>query len=158
MIDRPSRDRLAEALRHYVSGRITNDELDAVEVDWRDRGVVAVHEMAWHLYDDLKVHYVEDRLPRHSEARRGVASWIVFLHSDTEYFWPEYSFIQVVNWPMNLLTLGWWERRKQRRWQRFQEAGDFAVWPFFCRSDLESARARPRLLAGRGSSVTVPSP
>jgi hypothetical protein len=33
MIDRPSRDKLAEALRQYVSGRITNDTLDDIKVD-----------------------------------------------------------------------------------------------------------------------------
>lgn len=151
MIDRASRSRLAEALRHYAAGRITNDDLFGVEVDWRDRGAVAVHEMAWQLYDDLRVHYVEDRLPRHSEARRTVARWVLFLHSDEEYSWPDYSFIQIVNWPLNLITFGWWESRKDRRWEKFQEAGDFDVWPFRHDSELKRASARPRLLAARGA-------
>jgi hypothetical protein len=65
VIHRDSRDRLAEALRRYASGHISNDELDEVEVDWRDRGAVAVKGMAWRLYDDTREHYVEDTLPRH---------------------------------------------------------------------------------------------
>jgi hypothetical protein len=73
VIHRDSRDRLAEALRRYVCGDISNDELDEVEVDWRDRGAVAVKEMAWRLYDDTREHYVEDALPRHSEGRKMVA-------------------------------------------------------------------------------------
>lgn len=148
MIDRASRTRLAAALRHYVAGRITNDDLDAVEVDWRDRGAVAVHEMAWQLYDDLRVHRVEDRLPRHSPARRAVARWIVFLRSDEEYLWPEYSFLQIVNWPMDLVTFGWWERRKRRRWREFLAAGEFAVWPFIHSSRLERAMAAARPAGG----------
>ena len=36
MICRPSRDRLALALRRYVAGHATNDDLSDVEVDWRD--------------------------------------------------------------------------------------------------------------------------
>ena len=152
MIDRASRSRLAEALRHYVTGRITNDQLDGVEVDWRDRGAVAVQQMAWRLYDDLSVHYVEDRLPPHSEGRTAVARWILFLHSGEEYLWPDYSFIQIVNWPMNLLTLGLWESWKRRRWEQFLEAGDFDAWPFRQRSALDRAVARPRLLAGRSAA------
>lgn len=149
MIHRDSRDRLAEALRQYVSGRITNDDLDEVEVDWRDRGAVAVKEMAWQLYDDLSTHYVEGDLNRNSKGRKGIARWVTFLYSDREYLWPEYSFIQIVNWPMNLLTFGWWERMKKKRWEEFLEAGDFDVWPFCAREDLEAIRSRPRLLAGR---------
>ena len=150
MIHRGSRDRLAEALRQYVSGRITNYELDAVGVDWRDRGAVAVKGMAWQLYDDLRKHYAKD-LPRGSEARHTVARWIAFLYSDQEYLWPEYSFIQIVNWPFNLLTLGWWERMKRRRWEQFLEAGDIDVWPFCRREELEDVLSQPRLLAGRPS-------
>ena len=56
MIHRESRDRLAEALRQYVSGRITNDDLDSVDVDWRDRGAIAIQCMAWQLYDDMRTH------------------------------------------------------------------------------------------------------
>jgi hypothetical protein len=149
MIHRESRDRLAEALRRYVSGHITNDDLDDVEVDWRDRGAVAVKEMAWYLYDDLENHYVENRLPRGSEDRKSVARWIAFLQSDQEYIWPEYSFIEFINWPMNILTLGWWERMKKRRWEQFLEAGDFEVWPFASKEDLSWVLARPKFLSGK---------
>jgi hypothetical protein len=148
VIDRPSRDRLAAALRQYVSGRISNDELDEVEVDWRDRGAVAVKQMAQGLYDDTRHHYVEDSLPRGSDARRTLARWITFLYSASEYLWPQYSFLQIVNWPMSVLTFGWWERMKRRRWERFLEAGDYAVWPFCRRHELEAAAREPRLLGG----------
>ena len=147
MIDRPSRTRLAEALRHYVSGRINNDELDAVDVDWRDRGAVAVKQMAWNLYDDNREHHAGPELARKSAGRRQVARWIAFLSSDAEYTWPEYSFLQIVNWPMNMLTLGWWERMKRRKWEQFMEAGDMSVWPFCRREELEAVIHKPKLLA-----------
>lgn len=148
MIDRRSRNRLAVALRHYVAGLITNDELDDIDVDWRDRGAVAVKDMSWQLYDDTYKHYVEDRIPRHSKTRTTIARWIAFLYSDEEYLWPEYSFVQIVNWPMNVLTFGWWERTRRHKWEQFLEAGDFGVWPFNKRLDFERVRKRPRLLAG----------
>lgn len=147
MIDRPSRDRLATALRQYVSGRITNDDLDGIDVDWRDRGAVAVKERAWCLYDDLHQHKAVGKyyLPR--PARDEVGRWILFLHSDHEYTWPQLSFIQIVNWPLNLLTLGWWEQRKRRRLDEFMAAGDFSVWPFVAKQDYDAALRHPRYLS-----------
>ena len=151
MIHRESRDRLGIALRRYISGRISNDELDEVDVDWRDRGAVAVKGMAWGLYDDTRHHFVGDYpLPRGSQARRTVARWVAFLHSDAEYIWPEYDLMRIINWPMNILTFGWWERMKRKRWEEFLQAGDFTVWPFCRREHLEAVMAKPRLLAERG--------
>ena len=158
MIHRPSRDALALALRRYVSGRITNDDLDELVVDWRDRGAVAVKEMAWSLYDDTYVHRAGSDLARGSEARTAIARWIVFLHSDAEYLWPEYSFLQIVNWPLNILTLGWWEKHKAHRWQQFLEAGDFDAWPFCARSELEKAAASPKLFAKAEQAVAADRP
>lgn len=148
MVDRASRKRLGEELRHYVACLVTNYELDALEVDWRDSGAVAVKEYAWSLYDDLHKHYAKGPHKLSKEARDMVARWILFLHSDIDYTWPRYSFMQIVNWPMNLLTFGHWEARKARRFQEFQTAGDFDVWPFARREDFEAALARPKLLSG----------
>ena len=117
MIDRESRDRLAVALRHYVAGLITNDALDDIQVDWRDRGAVAVKEMSWQLYSDNKQHFAKNEHRLAKDDRRQVIRWIAFLYTDQEYLWPEYSFMQVVNWPMNVLTFGWWEKWKKRRWE-----------------------------------------
>lgn len=148
MIDRKSRDLLAVALRHYVARLITNDDLSEVEVDWRDRGAVAVREMSWRLYPDLEQHYAKDKHSLTKEGKREIARWIAFLYTDQEYLWPEYSFIQIVNWPMDLLTFGWWERWKKRRWEEFLEAGDFSIWPFCSKAELEEAIRSPRLMAG----------
>lgn len=147
MIHRESRDRLALALRQYVSGQINNDDLDSMDVDWRDRGAVYVQEIAWNLYDDMDQHYAKGEHHLDKAARKEISRWIVFLHSDAEYIWPEYSFMQIVNWPMNLLTLGWWERSKKRKWEQFLEAGEFDAWPFSSRQELLKAASRPRLLA-----------
>jgi hypothetical protein len=149
MVHPESRKRLAEALTHYVSGQITNDDLNAVVVDWRDRGAVAVYEMAWGLYDDTSQHKATGRHHLGKDARRKISRWIAFLYSDEEYLWPEYSFIQIVNWPFNLLTFGWWEKMKRRKWQQFLESGDFTVWPFCSKEQLQKIIQKPTLLSGR---------
>ena len=158
MIHRPSRDALALALRRYAAKHITNDDLHDVRVDWRDRGAVAVKEMAWGLYDDTSVHRADGKRALNREARREIAKWIVFLHSDFEYLWPQYSFVQIVNWPMNLLTLGWWERRKERRRAEFRAAGEYMAWPFVRVSDLKGALASPRYFRGAEARAKEPLP
>ena len=157
MIHRESRNILAEALRHYVSGQITNDDLDCVDVDWRDRGAVVVKEMAWQLYDDNYTHKARGNHNLDRKARKEIARWIAFLYSDTEYIWPEYSFIQIINWPLNLITFGRWEKMKRRKWEQFLEAGDFDVWPFCRREELEAVLRRPKLLAGLNAQQGTPA-
>lgn len=148
MIDRPSRNRLAETLRQYVSGQKTNEDVFDVSVDWRDRGAVAVWQMAWGLYDDNYEHRAIGRHYLDKQNRKELVRWIAFLHSDEEYIWPEYNLMRIVNWPLNLLTLGWWERMKKRKWEEFLQAGDSAIWPFCHKTDLDRVRRRPKLLAG----------
>jgi hypothetical protein len=65
----------------------------------------------------------------------------------SENLWPEYSFIEFINLPMNVLTLGW-EKHERKRWRQFLEAGDFAAWPFITKTELATALNRPRFLAG----------
>src|SRR5262245_56478952 len=149
MIDRASRNRLATALRRYVSGRITNDDLDCIAVDWRDRGAVAVSQRAWALYDDNYQHRATGKHYLGKSARDEVSRWIIYLHSDVEYTWPEFSFIQIVNPFMNILTFGWSEARKERRFQEFQAAGDYSVWPFATEADHRIALDRPKFFAGQ---------
>ena len=147
MIHRESRDKLAETLRHYVSGQISNDDLDDIVVDWRDRGAIYVSQMAWNLYSDLEQHKAIGLHAIPKAGKQEIARWIAFLYSDKEYLWPEYSFIQITNPLMNILTFGWWGRMKKRRWEEFLEAGDFDVWPFCRRDELEEVTKCPKLLS-----------
>lgn len=149
MICRQSRDQLALTFRRYVSGRISNDDLDEIAVDWRVRGAVAVKKAAWCLYSDNRRHFATGVHTINDDGKRIIARWVVFLHSEHEYLWPEYSFPQIVNWPLNLLTFRWWERRKRRRLNEFQEAGDIDAWPFLRTEDLDEAAQRPRYFARR---------
>ncbi len=161
MIDRPSRDRLAELIRHLVSGRISNDEFeDALPLGSRDPAVWEVFRNgAWCLYGDLEEHRLVGRRRLGRKTRREVARWIVFLKSEHEYEWPAsrdpvagwLALAHLVSWqsPVGLLVhllAGWaWARWRWRRWRR---SGDPAVWPFVRASDLEAARAAPSYLAG----------
>ena len=148
MVDRFSRDQLALLLRRYLGCRITNDELaDEAPYNSEDPGIQPVYEYAWHLYDDLSTHRAEGKHALSPEVRRMVTRWIVFLHGDHEYRWPPFSFLQIYNWPLNLLTLGCWERRKRGRFEVFRGSGQFKVWPFFTMAEYKAALSSPRFLA-----------
>lgn len=152
MIDRQSRDRLALALRRYVACRITNDDLHAIDVDWRDRGAVAVKGMSWQLYSDNYQHRADREHRLSGNDRRIVARWIIFLHADKEYLWPEFSFYSAKNLFMIILTLGAWRRHQRRLFEEFCAAGDFECWPFISAADFQSALSRPRYLSRKPAS------
>lgn len=159
MIDRRRRDAMAELLRHFVAGRLTNDEfeerLDVTLNDprpvrrWEDAALWAIRSRAWFLYDDLRTHRMKGEWAPSREGRSELARWVLFLYSDSEYEWPIRDFISLSSCLMNLLTLGLAQVILSRLLrQRHKAMGDWDVWPFVRRSDYEKALEHPRLLAG----------
>lgn len=147
MIHRQSRYELALKLRQFASGRITNDELESVSVDWRDRGAVAVQQAAWFLYHDTHKHRATGANSLGEVEKSEVARCVLFLHSDNEYIWPEYSFRPLKNTILNLLTIGRWNVRQKIKWAQYKEAGDFEVWPFINYQEFNYARQHANFLA-----------
>jgi hypothetical protein len=152
VVDRHRRDKLAELLRHFAAGLVTNDEFeDRIETiiddppKMSDRALWAVRMMAWFYYDDLSTHKLTGRRALDREERAEFARWVLFLHSSQEYLWPEFCFVFPGGLLRNLITFG---RCGPRAWTQFKSAGDFDVWPFLRQEDMSAARLRPRLLAG----------
>ena len=151
MIDRIARDQAALQLRRFASDRITNDQfVDDFPVSTTDPALRAIYARAWALYDDFKTHFLGATPP----LRHELARWIVFLHSDEEYRWPQYQFIQIrppklLDW----LTGGWFHRRQDERFEDFARTGEFAVWPFFDSTAYERAIARPRYFRAQRRSA-----
>jgi hypothetical protein len=147
MIDRRGRTDVSELLRHLVAGQITNDEFeDRLPTSSEDRAVNEVSEEAWHLYSDLWEHRLTgaERVPE--EARQHVARWILFLQSELEFEWPEWSFgRRFLSSATRLLTFGVLGQEGRKH---YQQAGDITVWPFLRRSDYDVALTKPRYLSG----------
>lgn len=143
MIDRTSRDKLAEALRQYASGRITNYAFDDIDVDKRDLGAVEVKHAVWHLYDDLYEHKAVNNFYINKNARKEIARWIVFLQSDKEYIWPKMSVIDML---LSVLTFGFYGKLLQKQWGKM---GDSDAWPFIDKNELNKVISKPKLLAGK---------
>lgn len=151
MIDPESRSKLAQALRHYASGLITNWQLDDVEGKRDDAGVEAIKGMAWLYYDDNHKHFASGKHALTREEKREFCRWILFLHSGLEYKWPDFNFYSGGEDPiLNFLTFGKYNRHQNRKmeeeWAAFAACGDFSVWPFSTKEEFDSANRRPPFL------------
>jgi hypothetical protein len=145
-VDRQSRHRYAELLRHFAAGQLTNDQYeDATEHLMRSEDL-ALRELWWTMwstYDDLREHRLTGEYKLPPEGRATVARMVLFLHSDLPYEWPvPWRFLGML---LNVCTLGLWGFLSRR-----QGNDDivWSVWPFFRANDLAKAAARPRLLGG----------
>ena len=141
MIDRISRDKLAETLRQYVSGRVSNDTLDNLKTNSEDLGVRAIKHASWFLYDDLYEHKATGKHRIEKVNRHEVSKWIVFLQSDEEYLWPWPSLFQRI---CSILTLRFYN-------PYYSNNGEKEAWPFFTKESLESALKKPKLFSGKCS-------
>ena len=91
MIDRASRDALAELARHFLAGRITNRELENSLPSSRDRAIRQIWWNAlWGLYDDFHEHRLVGRYYIPRDSRADLARCILFLKTDLEYEWTPY--------------------------------------------------------------------
>ncbi|WNZ58220.1 hypothetical protein QT397_13060 [Microbulbifer sp. MKSA007] len=125
MIDRESRNKLAELIRSLVAGIITNDEFEDALPQSKDDAVWEVfHHGVWCLYSDMKEYKLRGKEALSNEERSVVARWILFLKSDIEYKWPSASFRDRF---LNSISFGAFGQSTLEKWQ---EHGELAYWPF----------------------------
>jgi hypothetical protein len=101
-----------------------------------------VHFAVWFTYDDYITHRLTGHRKLSDAGMRRIAQAIVFLHSDFPMEWPRPNLLLGV---LNLLSFGLF----RRLFPQPPSGGDNEAWPFFQKSDLAAAAARPRLLGGK---------
>jgi hypothetical protein len=140
VIDRTSRNELAELLRGLVAGQITSDEFHDRRPRSRDTAVREVIEQAWLLGRDLHEQKGAGRKKLPRDVRSEVSRWILFLETDSEYEWPALStWARVLGFIPSVITFGlFWS--PYRFW--FKRQGDFRVWPFLDEQQFRVARGR----------------
>jgi len=149
MVDRKARDKFAELLRHFIAGRITNEEFDdQVPLPSKD---LAIKEIWWiatsPFFSDIEYTLTEEYRASDDE-RREIAKCVLFLKTDQEYQWPRHSTLKELMRDLRyLVSFG------RARWYSAKELldttdGDLEAWPFIGLKDLETARRRPPYLAG----------
>lgn len=123
VIDRRSRDVVAELIRRFRDGQITNEDLIT---GWPAKSpgpaLRAIETMVWPFYDDLRTHRLVGRHALTPEASETLSRYALFLDTDLPYEWRRTRFARIssLGW-LPLLTLGllWpldrWVRRRKRR-------------------------------------------
>ena len=143
MVDRATRDALAELIQQFVAGRITHTQLldrDRVPTS-KDRAVREIFWNAlWGLFEDVHGHRLtkNDEIP--SDLRANLARCSLFLKGDLEYEWTPYPAGSKVFFLISsILTLGSVNRVMVRQWQ---QQGEYGVWPFKREEDYRRALER----------------
>lgn len=151
-VDRSARDVAAQLLRDFISGRITNDQFESFCPKTTDRAIHAIWDTAWTFYDDHHSHKLTGkyRLPR--DIQRICVRWILFLHSDQPYEWPDIDLPGID--PATRIKRGLWDSLfsaandlSAGEVAGFLKAGHYPVWPFISVKDYKQAIAKPRLLS-----------
>ncbi len=177
MIDRTRRDKLALHLRQYASGRTWNQSLenrlsDDVSFGWLpeqygripgrdpDPLIPPMLEHVWFLYSDCSFHKARGKHAIVGDDRSMVARYILFLHSEREYGWPSFRFVNptvdmelpFLRWPKAFLP---WASAPTKvpkfdvtAWEKFEGKGDYECWPFLNREELELESRSIRYLGG----------
>jgi hypothetical protein len=136
MIDRTARDKAVQLLKALLGDGITNYRL---EDEWPDQSpdfaLRAVIEQLWFYYKD----FPEKMLTRASfspDEIKLIERCVVFLTSDREYEWPQYSFA-TENRTIIERLLGLGKQYSEEEWERFKSAGEIDAWPFLRLSDYQ---------------------
>jgi hypothetical protein len=150
MIDKVARKQAAEAIRHFLAGRISNDEFVCRYPSSEDHIIWALDDTLWGFYDDLREHTLTGEFAAPAELKKQVIRWVMFLYTDEEYGWPAINApgMRAYYQPSWLSRVTGFSKYVEKRTASFMAHGDYDVWPFRRRVDFESARKRPVLLGG----------
>lgn len=145
MIDRAARNKAAEVLRHFISGRIINYDFEKGMQASKDPALWAIEDSVWCFYDDFEKHKLDGKWALPQEVKKEMERWIIFLHSDNEYLWPKIS-----HPGLRRFQHGFFSRLANRpeKEKIFMATGDYSVWPFFDRKKYDQAIRGPKLLSG----------
>ena len=151
MIDREARDKAAEALRHFLSERLTNEEfVNLYPASKKDRVIQAIYNTVWNLFDDFEEHILAGKYALSGELKKEVLRGIMFLYTDQEYSWPRIDapglrLFYKPRWFEQIIGL---HRLEERRTKNFVKHGDYEIWPFIDTEGYQEALSNPVLLRG----------
>src|SRR4030095_14550474 len=91
MIDRRARRQAAEVIRHFLAGRITNEQFEDRYPSSKDPVIWALDDTLWNFYDDFEEHTLSGKHAVPEELKRQMSRWLLFLYTEDEYCWPNIS-------------------------------------------------------------------
>ncbi len=156
MIDRDARNRLAEAIRHFVAGFKDNFELDdsVWSIRTKDAGIVRIRQEMWYVYDDIRRHELKGEWALSEQQKENISRFILFLKSNVEYRWPQKHWeVPLARLLFGVFTFGLLPKYLDRKWK---ENGTWEVWPFLTASEFNEAKQKPVYLANATYHLAQP--
>ena len=136
-VDKRAREELVFLLELFINGRITNFDFEERLPSTQDKGVNAVIDSVWCLYDDFKEHTMRNEHELSSNEKNAINRWILFLKTDLVYDWPIISYPGVRPLKVTFIDklLG-----KKKKEDKFMENGSYKLWPFKNSEDYNKAK------------------
>jgi hypothetical protein len=136
MVNAELRVQAAYLIRSYLDGKIDNLEFaDTFPRDKRDPALAAIYRRLWFHYDDLKSHRCQ--FAPHSAPEILFRRCALFLDTNLEYQWPKLWHHGLAH-PIVRLLSG--EVFRSRAIEESKSAGEYSVWPFSQKADLDKAK------------------
>ncbi len=150
LMNRIERNLLAENLRHYIAGRISNfafEEKTEHLFVAEDLGLREIQRTFWLCYSDLKEHMNAGRHSLGHECERQLLRCIIFLKSNRPFEWQpwKYENIPFLRFFIHHFTFGLYPKKWDQR-QVDQLGGDLEAWPFLNEADFLEEIANPKYL------------
>lgn len=142
-IDRTARNKMAELLRHFMTGSITNFVFEDKIPPSKDPVISAIESSIWCFYDDLKEHKLDNEQVLPKEIKKLMSRWIMFLYSDEDYQWPSMSYPGIRPLKHSMFSKLFGRPAKEKK---FMSYGDYNVWPFINEGSFNNAKENPKLL------------
>lgn len=137
MVDRAKRDLARNLVLSLANGEITNDQFeDEYPSNPGDAALWAIATTTWLFYDDLHKHKLTGKHALTGEGRKLFERCALFLSTDLEYDWNN-----LVPASGLLIQLLKFDIAGRREFARLRKHGDYDVWPFRHRQDLETVQS-----------------
>ncbi len=144
-IDFASRRKAAGIYRRFAAGLLTNDRMEGFLPKSSEPGLEDIFFCGiWPLYNDLHEHKLTGPYRLTPMGRDHVARIVIFLHTSFPYRWP--LGIGRCNLTDLLAAVLTFDLYRRTRTMLQTPGGDESVWPFFTRTEYETALRHPPFL------------
>jgi hypothetical protein len=137
MVDKAQRDLARGLILRFMTGEMTNDQFEgSYPVDREDAALRAIAKAIWTFYDDMHEHRLTGKHALDDYGRKIFQRCALFLGTDLEYQWGD-----LVPWPGFLVQMVTLDVAGRRHLARLRSHGEYEVWPFRYRGDLDAVQS-----------------
>lgn len=154
LVDLEARKSASQLFRAFISGKITNFAFEENQPITVDPAIPAIWNTSWLLYDDFEEHKLLQHRKLAMDVRRVCLRWLIFLHTDNPYDWPEIP-LPGSDPTLRIQSRSLWDHLRGKTGvleresvEKFLATGNYAVWPFISQKSYRQALRQPKFMRG----------